>query len=140
MGAAAGARRGSLGEAVGSWTTVGSDMAASISPKRPSISFSFWKVIASIAVSQGSAGGGLRPQARAEAAFFFAYLRVKRSTRPAESISFCFPVKKGWQLEQISRRSSFLVERVVHVAPQAQWTLTTLYCGWNPAFMALPWP
>jgi hypothetical protein len=28
---------------------------------------------------------------------------VKRSTRPSVSISFCRPVKNGWQLEQISR-------------------------------------
>lgn len=33
---------------------------------------------------------------------FFAYLRRKRSTRPAVSSNFCLPVKKGWQLEQIS--------------------------------------
>src|SRR5690349_21297120 len=53
-------------------------------------------------------------------------------------MSFCLPVKNGWQLEQISRRSSwFFVERVVHVAPQAQWTLTILYSGWIPGFMAL---
>src|SRR4029077_12097561 len=54
-------------------------------------------------------------------------------------MSFCLPVKKGWQLEQISRRrSSFLVERVVQVAPQAQWTFRTAYTGWIPAFMTLP--
>ena len=53
------------------------------------------------------------------------YLRVKRSMRPAVSISRCLPVKNGWQFEQISSRSSFLVERVVQVAPQAQWTFTT---------------
>jgi hypothetical protein len=36
-------------------------------------------------------------------------------------------VKNGWQFEQISSRSSLpLVERVCQVAPQAQWTLTTL--------------
>src|SRR5712692_7416165 len=53
-------------------------------------------------------------------------------------MSFCFPVKKGWQLEQISRRSSWpFVDLVVQVAPQAQWTLTTLYSGWIPGFMAL---
>src|SRR4029077_968470 len=34
-----------------------------------------------------------------------AYFLVKRSTRPAVSSSFCLPVKKGWQLEQISTRS-----------------------------------
>src|ERR1035438_9410625 len=35
-------------------------------------------------------------------ASFLAYLRRKRSTRPAVSMSFCLPVKKGWQAEQIS--------------------------------------
>src|SRR4029079_15928012 len=45
---------------------------------------------------------------------------VKRSTRPSVSISFCRPVKKGWQLLQISRCSSCLVERVFQVSPQAQ--------------------
>ena len=44
--------------------------------------------------------------------------------RPAESTSFCLPVKNGWHLEQISTRSSFLVEPVVQVSPQAQWTGT----------------
>src|SRR5262249_33133635 len=34
---------------------------------------------------------------------------VNRSTRPSVSISFCRPVKNGWQFEQISRCSSFLV-------------------------------
>ena len=38
---------------------------------------------------------------------------VNRSTRPSVSISFCRPVKNGWQLLQISRCSSGLVERVV---------------------------
>ena len=45
---------------------------------------------------------------------------VNRSTRPSVSISFCLPVKKGWQFEQISRCSSFFVDRVFQVAPQAQ--------------------
>src|SRR5712691_642263 len=36
------------------------------------------------------------------AAFAFAYFFWKRSTRPAVSTSFCFPVKNGWQFEQIS--------------------------------------
>jgi hypothetical protein len=30
------------------------------------------------------------------------YFFWKRSTRPALSTNFCFPVKNGWQLEQIS--------------------------------------
>lgn len=51
-----------------------------------------------------------------------AYFLVKRSTRPAVSTSFCLPVKKGWQLEQIStlRRSPLIVERVWKLCPQAQ--------------------
>src|SRR6266567_6882665 len=55
-----------------------------------------------------------------------AYFLVKRSTRPAVSTSFCLPVKKGWQLEQISTRSisPLMVERVWKVWPQAQCTVT----------------
>ena len=55
-----------------------------------------------------------------------AYFLVKRSTRPAVSISFCLPVKKGWQLEQISTlsMSPLMVERVEKLWPQAQWTVT----------------
>ena len=45
---------------------------------------------------------------------------VNRSTRPSVSISFWRPVKNGWQLLQISRCSSGLVDRVFHVAPHAQ--------------------
>src|SRR5215471_3870107 len=64
-------------------------------------------------------------------AYFFAvsalaYLRRKRSTRPAVSTSFCLPVKKGWQAEQISTPMSPLwVERVVNVLPHAQCTRTS---------------
>ena len=50
---------------------------------------------------------------------------LNRSTRPSVSISFCRPVKNGWQLLQMSRWTSFLVERVCHVAPQAQWAVTS---------------
>ena len=55
-----------------------------------------------------------------------AYFFWKRSTRPAVSTSFCLPVKKGWQLEQISTRSisPLMVERVWKVLPQAQCTVT----------------
>src|SRR5450432_340862 len=55
-----------------------------------------------------------------------AYFLVKRSTRPAVSISFCLPVKKGWQLEQISTlsMSPLMVERVEKLCPQAQCTVT----------------
>src|SRR5882757_8784274 len=47
-----------------------------------------------------------------------AYLRRKRSTRPAVSTSFCLPVKNGWQAEQISTWMSPLwVERVSNPVP-----------------------
>ena len=91
----------------------GSDTPASISAQRASISRSFSKMIPSM--SGAHRRPGLAAQALAAAAFLAAgwpYLRLKRSTRPAVSISFCFPVKKGWQLEQISTRISFFVDRV----------------------------
>src|SRR6185503_19081138 len=54
------------------------------------------------------------------------YLRRKRSTRPAVSISFCLPVKNGWQAEQISTlMSPRCVDRVVKVLPHAQCTRTS---------------
>ena len=59
---------------------------------------------------------------------------VNRSTRPSVSISFWRPVKNGWHCEQISRRSSSLVDRVFQVAPQAHRTSTSLYFGWIPCF------
>ena len=59
-----------------------------------------------------------------------ANLRRKRSTRPAVSISFCLPVKKGWQAAQISRTMSPLwVERVWKMDPQAHFTLMSSYFG-----------
>src|SRR3954465_11828172 len=61
---------------------------------------------------------------------------VKRSTRPSVSISFCLPVKNGWQFAQISRCSSGLVERVFHVAPHAQRASTLWYFGWMVSFTA----
>src|SRR5205807_3395120 len=68
--------------------------------------------------------------AGASAAGFFPYRRLKRSTRPAVSISFCLPVKNGWHAEQISTCSSpFRVERVLKVSPQAQVTVISLYSG-----------
>src|SRR5204862_4752057 len=54
---------------------------------------------------------------------------VKRSTRPSVSISFWRPVKNGWQLLQISRCSSGLVDRVFHVAPHAQRASMSWYLG-----------
>lgn len=53
------------------------------------------------------------------------YFLVNRSTRPSVSISFCLPVKNGWQFEQISRCSSGFVECVFQVAPHAQRTSTS---------------
>src|SRR5260370_31234503 len=67
----------------------------------------------------------------------FAYLRRKRSTRPAVSTSFCLPVKNGWQFEQISRLMAPLwVDRVVNAFPHAQCTRTSSYLGWIAAFIA----
>jgi hypothetical protein len=37
-------------------------------------------------------------------------------------MSFCFPVKNGWQAEHISNLISGLVERVSNLFPQAQLT------------------
>src|SRR5580704_5013364 len=56
-----------------------------------------------------------------------AYFFVKRSTRPAVSISFCLPVKNGWQFGQISTRnmSPLMVERVGKALQQAQCTVTS---------------
>ena len=48
------------------------------------------------------------------------YFRWKRSTRPAVSRNFCFPVKKGWHLEQTSTRIDGTVERVWMTSPQLQ--------------------
>ena len=59
---------------------------------------------------------------------------VNRSTRPSVSISFWRPVKNGWHCEQISSRSSSLVDRVFQVAPHAQRTSTSWYFGWMPSF------
>jgi hypothetical protein len=56
----------------------------------------------------------------------WAYLRRKRSTRPAVSMSFCLPVKKGWHLEQISTRMLSLVEPVRNSLPQAQRTVVSI--------------
>ena len=42
--------------------------------------------------------------AAATASAAFAYFFVKRWTRPSVSSNFCFPVKNGWQLDQISTR------------------------------------
>ena len=59
-----------------------------------------------------------------------AYLRRKRSTRPAVSTRRCLPVKNGWQLEQISKLIRPLwVERVSKVFPHEQWTCTASYLG-----------
>jgi hypothetical protein len=53
----------------------------------------------------------------------FPYFWRKRSTRPAVSTSFCLPVKKGWQFEQMSVWISAVVERVTNVLPQAHFTV-----------------
>jgi hypothetical protein len=82
----------------------------------------------------GGAGDGVRETVAEAQADFPAYFWRKRSTRPAVSTSFCFPVKNGWQLEQISRWSSPIVERVCQVLPQAHFTVAVAYSGWMSAF------
>src|SRR4051812_15165358 len=83
-----------------------------------------------------AAAAFLRPSVVCAPNFF-----VNRSTRPSVSISFCLPVKNGWQFEQISRCSSGFVDRVFHVAPHAQRASTLWYLGWIPSLTAssLPW-
>src|SRR5262249_7599170 len=48
------------------------------------------------------------------------YFLLKRSMRPWVSMSFCFPVKNGWQFAQISTMNGPRVENVSYTAPQAQ--------------------
>src|SRR5437016_187723 len=54
---------------------------------------------------------------------------LNRSTRPAVSTNFCFPVKNGWQALQISTLIFAVVLRVTNVFPQAQWTAQVMYLG-----------
>ena len=85
--------------------------------------------IAEVALNIVRASNGFG-QPIAKAQFVFpAYFRRNRSTRPAVSSSFCFPVKNGWQLEQTSKCSSETVERVCQLLPQAQWTVAVAYSG-----------
>jgi hypothetical protein len=41
-------------------------------------------------------------------------------------MSFCLPVKNGWQFEQMSSLMLSLVERVTNASPQAQWIFDIL--------------
>jgi hypothetical protein len=92
--------------------------------------------IGEVAFDFGGACYGVRETVAEAQADFPAYFWRKRSTRPAVSTSFCFPVKNGWQLEQISRWSSPTVERVCQVLPQAHFTFVVAYSGWMSAFTA----
>ena len=62
-------------------------------------------------------------------------LEMNLSTRPPVSTSFCLPVKNGWHLEQISTRIFSLVELVLYSAPQAHFTVVSLYSGCMPSFI-----
>jgi len=44
-------------------------------------------------------------------------------------MSFCFPVKYGWQRAQISTWIAGTVERVMKLFPQAQFTVARWYLG-----------
>ena len=63
------------------------------------------------------------------------YFFLNLSMRPAVSTSFCLPVKKGWQDEQISTFMSFIVERVSITLPQAQVILVISYFGCIPSLI-----
>ena len=54
---------------------------------------------------------------------------MNRSTVPAESTSFCLPVKNGWQREHSCTVITGLVERVLNVFPQLQVTVASVYFG-----------
>lgn len=73
-------------------------------------------------------------QSVGEAQAFVPYFWRKRSTRPAVSISFCFPVKNGWHAEQMSVWISACVERVSNVLPHAHLTVAVAYTGWMSVF------
>src|ERR1700722_7928396 len=53
------------------------------------------------------------------------YRRWNRSTRPPESTSFCFPVKKGWHSLHSSTWRSALVECVTYVLPHEHLTVAS---------------
>ena len=59
----------------------------------------------------------------------FAYRCLNFSIRPAVSISFCLPVKKGWQAEQISTLISVMTEPRSTSFPQAHNAFMWLYFG-----------
>ena len=71
----------------------------------------------------------------ADAQVVFPYFCRKRSTRPAVSMSFCLPVKNGWQTLQMSVWISAIVDRVWNVLPHAHFTVAVAYSGWISAFM-----
>src|SRR5689334_22096633 len=65
---------------------------------------------------------------------FLAYRLLKRSIRPAVSISFCLPVKNGWQFEQMSTPKSPRVENVSWTVPPAQLLRAGGWGGWRAWF------
>ena len=66
------------------------------------------------------------------------YFFLNLSILPAVSTSFCLPVKKGWQDEQISTLISLIVERVSITLPQAQVILVISYFGCIPSLINPP--
>ena len=66
------------------------------------------------------------------------YFFLNLSMRPAVSTSFCLPVKKGWQAEQISTLMSLVVERVSMTFPQAQVIFVISYLGCIPSLIYPP--
>ena len=80
--------------------------------------------------------------ARGQGLFFFdlldAVLLVETLDASRGVDEFCFPVKKGWQDEQISTWMFFTVERVSMTLPQAHVMVVSSYLGWIPLFMTKP--
>jgi hypothetical protein len=55
------------------------------------------------------------------------------------SISFCLPVKNGWQLEQMATLISSMTDIVSKVFPQAHFTVAVTYFGCMFSFI-VPFP
>jgi len=54
---------------------------------------------------------------------------IRGRSPSAVSTSFCWPVKNGWQLEQISTWISGTVERVAMTCPHEQTMRAAMYFG-----------
>ena len=62
------------------------------------------------------------------------------STRPSVSTIVFWPVKYGWQAEQVFTCISGLVERLCMTLPHAHVIVASPYLGWIPSFIYLTFP